>query len=79
MNETARKALLDDNGLNITDYIFDGKGGMKHNFALSETRIPNMDWICGVSQDAMHTSLQGTVPLEAGLMQYVFIRSADEF
>mmetsp|Transcript_56390 Transcript_56390/g.122779 ORF Transcript_56390/g.122779 Transcript_56390/m.122779 type:complete len:319 (+) Transcript_56390:1674-2630(+) len=36
--------------------------------------IPNMDWIRGVSQDAMHTSLQGTVPLEAGLMQFVFIR-----
>eukprot|EP00965_Chrysotila_dentata_P045362 1506981-Pleurochrysis_carterae.AAC.1 len=33
-----------------------------------------MDWIRGVSQDAMHTSLQGTVPLEAGLMQYVLIR-----
>eukprot|EP00965_Chrysotila_dentata_P009776 318650-Pleurochrysis_carterae.AAC.1 len=56
------------------DYNFDGKGGVEDNFALSDTMIPNMDWIRGISQDAMHTSLQGTVPLEAGLMQYVFIR-----
>eukprot|EP00965_Chrysotila_dentata_P240871 6203957-Pleurochrysis_carterae.AAC.2 len=71
---TSRKNLLDHHGLSMRDFKFDEAGGYSEYFALSRSYIPGVDWIRGVSQDIMHTSLQGTVPLEAGLLQYVFIR-----
>eukprot|EP00965_Chrysotila_dentata_P032373 1078648-Pleurochrysis_carterae.AAC.1 len=42
-SDTARKELLDNNGLNVSNFKFDGEAGMEHSFAPSETYVPNMD------------------------------------
>jgi len=69
---TYRHDILSNAGLVSEAIIFDADGSWKFNFAL--IMIPLMDWLRGNSTDNMHTSWQGTVPLEAGLLIYVFIR-----
>ena len=67
-----REVFLTDHGLNAESFIFDGRGNYKLHFALAKIR--GLDWLNGNSTDSMHTSLQGTVPLEIGLQQYMNIR-----
>jgi hypothetical protein len=67
-----REVFLTDHGLNAESFIFDGRGNYKLHFALAKIR--GLDWLNGNSTDYMHTSLQGTVPLESGLQQYMNIR-----
>ena len=54
------------------DKITFAHGRWSYNFALA--KIPQLDWLNGNSHDYMHTSLLGTVGLEIGLQQFVFIR-----
>ena len=70
--KTYREDIMTDVGLNADDFIFHADGTWEAHFALAG--VPHLDWLNGNSHDIMHTSLQGPVPLEIGLQQYVFIR-----
>ena len=68
---TYRRDILDKLGFDSKSFIFPGDGTWELNFALAG--IPLLDWLRANSHDVMHTSLQGTVPLEIGLSQFMFI------
>ena len=55
----------------MDSFVFNDDGSWEFNFPLA--RLPKLDWLNGNSHDHMHTSLLGTVTLEIGLSQYMFI------
>jgi hypothetical protein len=70
--KTYRESMLTNVGMNAESFIFHENGDVEPRFALAG--IPDLDYLFANSHDEMHSSLQGPVPLEIGLQQFVFIR-----
>ena len=68
-----RTELLDDNGLTINDFKFDGKGGWTENFGLSSLHLRHLDWLRASVQDLMHTGIIGPATLESGFQSHVHL------